>query len=96
MKSLLLSLLLLGLFRNVFCFSRKFNTKINNIDYSYEIPDWVYKRKIFKNNRIPKFSNYHKKNKVLKSNFISEEEAHYNAIKECNLPFGLLQYNVKI
>ena len=48
MKSLLLSLLLLGLFRNVFCFSRKLNTKINNIDYSYEIPDWVYKRKIFK------------------------------------------------
>ena len=45
MKSLLLSLLLLGLFRNVFCFSRKFNTKINNIDYSYEIPDWVYSKK---------------------------------------------------
>ena len=42
---------------------------------------------------IPKFSEYHKKNKKPqpKNNFISIEEAHYKAIKHCNLPFGLLQ-----
>ena len=53
-----------------------------------------YTKEKFLNNKIPKFSNYHKKSYKIK--FISEEEAHYNAIKECNLPFGLLQYNVKI
>ncbi len=57
----------------------------------YEIPKWAEQK--FKKNKIPKFSEYHKKNKKPKpkNNFISIEEAHYNAIKHCNLPFGLLQ-----
>ena len=52
--------------------------------------------KKFKSNKIPRFSPYHHKNR--RNNlltdcprYISEEEAMYNAVKACNLPFGLLQ-----
>ena len=60
----------------------------------YEIPKWA--RKKFKSNKIPRFSPYHHKNRrnnLLKDcpRYISEEEAMYNAVKACNLPFGLLQ-----
>ena len=39
-------------------------------------------------NKIPRFSKYYKKRKM---RLITEEDAQYNAIKVCNLPFGLLQ-----
>ena len=60
----------------------------------YEIPKWA--RKKFKSNRIPRFSPYHRKNRSNNlltdcPRYISEEEAMYNAVKACNLPFGLLQ-----
>lgn len=65
----------------------------------YEIPKWV--RKKFKSNRIPRFSPYHHKNRSnnLLTDFpryISEEQAMYNAVKACNLPFGLLQTASKL
>ena len=44
--------------------SYKFTTKINSITYDYEIPKWVYDRKIFKENKIPRFSKYYKKRKI--------------------------------
>ena len=71
--------------------SYKFTTKINSITYDYEIPKWVYDRKIFKKNKIPRFSKYYKKRKI---RMITEEDALYNAIDVCNLPFGLLQKNI--
>ncbi len=71
--------------------SYKFTTKINSITYDYEIPKWVYDRKIFKENKIPRFSKYYKKRKI---RMITEEDALYNAIDVCNLPFGLLQKNI--
>jgi len=65
----------------------------------YEIPKWA--RKKFKSNKIPRFSPYHHKNRSnnLLTDFpryISEEQAMYNAVKACNLPFGLLQTASKL
>ena len=73
------------------------NMKSNNIrkrvkknEYDYEIPKWV--KHHFNKNKIPKFSEYNKRNKRYKyDNYITQEEAEYNAIKACNLPFGLIQ-----
>ena len=85
-------LLIINILLCILCVSSyKFTTKINSITYDYEIPKWVYKRKIFKQNKIPRFSKYYKKRKI---RMITEEEAEYNAIKICNLPFGLLQKNM--
>lgn len=59
-------------------------------DTDYEIPQWAKQR--FKKNKIPKFSEYNKKKRNKRMNtYISEEDAHYNAIEVCNLPYGLLQ-----
>ena len=56
----------------------------------YEIPKWV--KKHFNKNKIPKFSEYNKRNKHSNpDNYITQEDAHYNTIQVCNLPFGLLQ-----
>ena len=61
---------------------------------SYEIPRWVHK-KVFKHNKIPNYSQYkerqiEKENRMLKA-LMDEEENLYRALKECNLPMGLLQ-----
>lgn len=64
--------------------------KVKSNQYDYEIPNWAKQR--FKKNIIPKFSQYRKQiKKPQPDNYISEEEAHYNAIKVCKLPFGLVQ-----
>ena len=85
-------LLIISILLFIICVSSyKFTTKINSITYDYEIPKWVYDRKIFKKNKITRFSKYHKKKRV---KLITEEEAQYNAIKVCNLPFGLIQKNI--
>lgn len=85
-------LLIINILLCILCVSSyKFTTKINSITYDYEIPKWVYDRKIFKKNKIPRFSKYYKKRKI---RMITEEDALYNAIDVCNLPFGLLQKNI--
>ena len=56
----------------------------------YEIPKWAEQK--FKNNKIPKFSEYHKKIKSQNQKItLFQLKKHYNAIKHCNLPFGLVQ-----
>ena len=94
---MLFFIILLTFICDVFCFHLYMNEKYyaTNNQYDYKIPKWAKKR--FQQNKIPKFSEYHKKNRPpqrqleKKMKFISEEEAHYNTLQVCNLPFGLLQ-----
>ena len=71
--------------------------KLNNIPtisyLKYDTPSWVYE-KVYKHNKINKNSKYHKKNRMVPSTFICEEDANYNALIACNLPVGLLQKNI--
>ena len=68
--------------------------KVNNIPtisyLKYDTPSWVYE-KVYKHNKMNKNSKYHKKNRMVPSTFICEEDANYNALIACNLPLGLLQ-----
>ena len=72
--------------------------KLNNIptiSYNdYYTPDWVY-NKVYKHNKINKNSKHHKKNRMVPSKFICEEDANYNALIACKLPVGLLQKNIR-
>ena len=53
-------LLIISILLFVLCVSSyKFTTKINSITYDYEIPNWVYERKIFKKNLSLKVRNKH-------------------------------------
>lgn len=61
--------------------SYKFTTKISSFTYDYVIPKWVYDRKVFEKNKIPRFSKYYKKKR---RDVITEEEAQFNAIDVCN------------
>ena len=79
------------LFIHVLCFKGRFNTKRMAITYpeDYEIPKNV--KRIFEKQKIPKRNIPQKKDSKIKSNYISEEEANYNALIACKSPFGLLQ-----
>jgi hypothetical protein len=92
MLSIIVVLILLSLGHGFYLNMRSnnFPKKVKSTEYDYEIPKWAKQR--FKKNVIPKFSQYRKQIKKTKpDNYISEEEAHYNAIKVCKLPFGLVQ-----
>lgn len=88
---MLVFIILVTLIADVISFHLHMNVKSQIAQYDYEIPKWAEQK--FKKNKIPKFSEYSKKIKKpqQKNNYISEEEAHYNAIMVCKLPFGLLQ-----
>ena len=87
--NMLVFIILVTLIADAISFHLHMNTKSQIAQYDYEIPKWAEQK--FKKNKIPKFSEYSKKIKKPQNNYISEEEAHYNAIMACKLPFGLLQ-----
>lgn len=69
------------------------NSRISHVYNDYDIPDWVYK-KVYKHNKLTK-SSLEKLKKINddknNNNYISEYDAQYNSIINCNLPIGLLQ-----
>ena len=90
MKVIILTIL----FVHVLCFKGRFNTKRMATTYSddYKIPKHV--KKIFDKQKMPKKIIPQKKTSEIKNNFISNEEAEYNAILVCKSPFGLLQSKI--
>ena len=92
MLSVIVVLVLLSLSHGFYLNMRSNNIrkKMKKNENYYEIPKWV--KKHFNKNKIPKFSEYNKRNKRYNpDNYITQEDAHYNTIQVCNLPFGLLQ-----
>ena len=89
--NMLVFIILVTLILDVISFHLHMNTKSQITQYEYEIPKWAEQR--FKKNKLPNFSEYNNKIKKPqpKNNYISEEEAQYNAIMVCKLPFGLIQ-----
>ena len=89
--NMLVFIILVTLILDVISFHLHMNIKSQITQYEYEIPKWAEQR--FKKNKLPNFSEYNNKIKKPqpKNNYISEEEAQYNAIMVCKLPFGLLQ-----
>lgn len=84
-------IILILLFVHVLCFKGRFKTKRMSTTYSedYEIPKQV--KRIFDKQKMPKKIVPQKKYEI-KNNFISNEEAQYNALIVCKSPLGLIQH----